>query len=167
MTMSNLDLSNYEDFDEIILAFSRPLLQALSLSSPSSSLKLEVTEEDIKEAKRILKQYGPDLLTSSEQRKVEGLLWNGLSVDEVVEQTGFPRESVEGIYELIFVPKVFDVVYSLDTNLSGVVLEVTGEGYEVLWRDGDRTLEKIGDGRKYIVDGVREVLDRNIEKCLL
>lgn len=164
MTMSNLDLSNYEDFDEMILAFSRPLLQALSLSAPSSSLKLEVTEEDIKEAKRILKEYGPDLLTSSEQREVEGLLGEGLSVDEVVEQTGFPRESVEGIYELIFVPRVFDVVYSPDSNLSGIVLEVTGNGYEVLWRDGDRTLEKIWDGRKYIVDGVREVLDRNIEK---
>ena len=164
MTMSNLDLSNYEDFDEKILAFSRPLLQALSLSAPSSSLKLEVTEEDIKEAKRILKQYGPDLITSSEQREVEGLLEDGLSVDEVVEQTGFPRESVEGIYELIFVPRVFDVVYSPDTNLSGIVLEVSEDWYEVLWRDGVRTWEKIGDGRKYIVDGVREVLDRNIEK---
>ena len=164
MTMSNLDLSNYEDFDEKILAFSRPLLQALSLSAPSSSLKLEVTEEEIKEAKRILKQYGPDLLTSSEQREVEGLLWNGLSVDEVVEQTGFTRESVKGIYELIFVPKVFDVVYSPDSNLSGIVLEVTENGYEVLWRDGERTREKIGDGRKYIADGVREVLDRNIKK---
>ena len=167
MTMSNLDLSNYEDFDELLLAFSRPLLQALSLSAPSSSLKLEVTEEDIKEAKRILKEYGPDLLTSSEQREVEGLLEDGLSVDEVAEQTGFPRESVEGIYELIFVPKVFDVVYSPDSNLSGIVLEVTENGYEVLWRDGERTREKIGDGRKYIVDGVREVLDRNIEKGLL
>ena len=164
MTMSNLDLSNYEDFDEKILAFSRPLLQALSLSAPSSSLKLEVTEEEIKEAKRIIKEYGPDLLTSSEQREVEGLLGEGLSVDEVAEQTGFPRESVEGIYELAFVPKVFDVVYSPDSNLSGIVLEITGEEYEVLWRDGDRTREKIGDGRKYIVDGVREVLDRNIER---
>ena len=76
MTMSNLDLSNYEDFDEKILPISRPLLQALSLSAPSSSLKLEVTEEEIKEAKRILKQYVPDLLTSSEQRKAEGLLEN-------------------------------------------------------------------------------------------
>ena len=76
MTMSNLDLSNYEDFDEKILPFSRPLLQALSLSAPTSSLKLEVTEEKIKEAKRILKEFGPDLLTSSEQRKAEGLLEN-------------------------------------------------------------------------------------------
>ena len=41
---------------------------------------------------------------------------------------------------------------------------MTGDGYEMLWIDGDRTMEKIGDGRKYIVDGVREVLDRNIEK---
>ena len=74
--MNYQDLSNYEDFDEMILPFSRPLLQALSLSPPSSILKLEVTEEEIKEAKRILKQYVPDLLTSSEQRKAEGLLEN-------------------------------------------------------------------------------------------
>ena len=162
--MNYQDLRNYGDFDEIILTFSRPLLQALSLSAPSSSLKLEVTEEEIKEAKRILKQYGSNLLTSSEQRKAEGLLENGLSVDKVAEQTGFPRESVKGIYELIFVPKVFDVVYSPDSNLSGIVLEVTEDAYEVLWKNGDRTREKIGDGRTYIVDGVREVLDRNIEK---
>ena len=74
--MNYQDLSNYEDFDELLLAFSRPLLQALSLSAPTSSLKLEVTEEKIKEAKRILKEFGPDLLTSSEQRKAEGLLEN-------------------------------------------------------------------------------------------
>ena len=170
MNARYLNYDNEQDFDELKLGIAVTLVKAVAALSSSYScsvleacIKLDVTEGEYKAAKKLLKDYGPEILTFSEQKEVESLLIDGLSVDEVIEETGFLRESVEGIYNIIFIPKVFDVVYSPELNLSGIVCNVTREYYEVLWRDKSVTSVKIGDGRKLIIDEVRSVLDRNIE----
>lgn len=159
-----------KDFDELKLGIAVTLVKAVSILSSSSScsvteacIKLDVKEAEYKEAKNYLKEYGPEILTESEQKEVDRMLRDGLLVDEVIEKTGFLRESVEGIYKLTFIPKVFDVVYSPDNNISGIVCDVTQEDYEVLWRDKTVTRIKIGDGSKYIIDEVSSVLDRNMK----
>ena len=159
-----------KDFDELKLGIAVTLVKAVSVLSSSSSssvteacIKLDVKEAEYNEAKSYLKEYGPEILTESEQKEVDRMLRDGLSVDDVIEKTGFLRESVEGIYKLTYIPKVFDVVYSPYNNLSGIVCDVTQEDYGVLWRDKAVTRVKIGDGSKYIIDEVSSVLDRNMK----
>ena len=85
-----------KDFDELKLGIAVTIIKAVSVLSSTSScsvteacIKLDVKEAEYNEAKSYLKEYGPEILTESEQKEVDRMLRDGLSVDEVKRKQDF------------------------------------------------------------------------------